>query len=264
MTFAYETLKIEQKGHVVHLSVNRPDKLNALNEKVLTELKDFLSLKIKELSGISGILLFGEGEKAFIAGADIKAMQSMSPEQASEFARLGQDVSLLFESIDLPIIAAVDGFALGGGCEMAMACDMIYATEKSVFGQPEVNLGLIPGFGGTQRLIKYVGRARAKELIYTGRNIKASEGLDWGLVTRLFSSREEMFENAIKTLDLIATKSPLIVGKCKQAINVSEGVSMATGLELEREGFMSVFHTEDTKEGINAFLEKRRPEFKNR
>lgn len=145
---------------------------------------------------------------------------------------------------------------------MAMSCDMIYATEKSVFGQPEINLGLLPGFGGTQRLPLYVGRARAKELIYTGKNFSAQEAYDWGLVAKLCPAREDLFKSAQETLDILTKKSPLIVSKCKDALNKGEGLPLAQGLEIERQQFMSVFETHDTKEGLSAFVEKRKPSFK--
>lgn len=262
MNFDYQTLKLQLQEHIAFLSVNRPDKLNALNQEVLSELKDFFEKKMPELEQCRGVLFFGEGDKAFIAGADIAAMKSMPASEARDFAQLGQEVSLLIEQCRVPVIAAVDGFALGGGCEMAMSCDMIYATEKSVFGQPEINLGLIPGFGGTQRLGRYIGRARAKEMIYTGRNIKAPQALEWGLVSHLFENGELMREQAVKALQQIATKSPLIVAKCKSAINEGEGLHLRDGLEVERQGFMSVFETQDSREGMSAFLEKRAPNFK--
>ena len=257
----FETLKVKLEDGIIFLSVNRPDKLNALNTQVLMELKSFFE-SLKNNKEAHSILFSGEGEKAFIAGADIKGMLTMNPSEAREFARLGQEVSLMFENSPLPILAAIDGFALGGGCEMAMSCDILYATEKSVFGQPEINLGLIPGFGGTQRLGRYVGRARAKELIYTGANFKASQALDWGLISKMFSSRDELMGESIKILKVIGSKSSVIMKKCKDSINQGEGLVMSKALEVERQCFMSVFDTYDTKEGLSAFVEKRAPHFK--
>lgn len=258
----FETLNLEFKENILFLSINRPDKLNALNRQVLSELKDLFENDLNKEKTCKGVILFGQGEKAFIAGADIQSMSSMEPHDAREFARLGQEVTLLMENLELPIIAAVDGFALGGGCEMSMSCDFIYATEKSLFGQPEVNLGLIPGFGGTQRLARYIGRSRAKELIYTGKNFSASDGAEWGLVARVFKTRQEMMDEAFKTLSVIGQKSSLIIGRCKKVINNGESLSLDEALEIERQGFMSIFDTYDTKEGMKAFLEKRKPSFK--
>lgn len=261
----YETLLVEKKGTTLHLTINRPDKLNALAEKVLTELKSVLTqLKEDKDYRVRAVLLTGAGEKAFIAGADIKAMSAMTSDEAYVFAGLGQEVSRLFEQISIPVIACVNGFALGGGCEMAMSCDMIYATESAVFGQPEINLALIPGFGGTQRLVSYVGVARAKELIYTGRNMKAQEAHSSGLVQQLFSSKEEMLAAAQKTADLLAQKSPVILAKCKDVIQKGEFLDIDAGLGVERDAFRDVFETQDKTEGLNAFLEKRSAQFQGR
>lgn len=261
----YETLRVEKKEKTLNLIINRPDKLNALAEKVLLELKEVLTqLKEDKDDQIRTVILTGAGEKAFIAGADIKAMSAMNSDEAYAFAGLGQEVSRLFEELRVPVIACVNGFALGGGCEMAMSCDMIYATETAVFGQPEINLALIPGFGGTQRLVRYVGVARAKELIYTGRNMKAQEALNCGLVQQLFSSKEEMLAAAEKTADKLAQKSPVILAKCKEVIQKGEFMDVNAGLEVERSAFKDVFETEDKTEGLNAFLEKRSAQFQGR
>ena len=158
----------------------------------------------------------------------------------------------------------MNGFALGGGCEMAMACDFIYATKNALFGQPEVNLGLIPGFGGTQRLMRYVGVARSRELIYTGRNIKIDEAKEIGLVQKVFENKEDMMNAAMETLSVIASKSPLIISKCKEVIRKGEAMDIAAGLEVEKEGFKFVFSTEDKAEGVKAFLEKRKPLFQGK
>ena len=211
----------------------------------------------------SGLLLKGSGDKAFVAGADIKAMNEMTASQGEEFARLGQRVTRLFEELPFPVIAAVNGFALGGGCELAMAADFIYATKTAVFGQPEVNLALIPGFGGTQRLFRYVGLSRAKEMIYTGKNIKADEAHRIGLVNKLFDSNDELLAASRKTLSLIASKSRVTLEQCKTVINRSESLDIEKGLDLEAKGFYNAFNTEDKKEGVNAFIEKRAATFKH-
>lgn len=261
----FETLICEVKEEILHLTLNRPDKLNALNEQVLLELKEVLSTLINDKSfSVKGVLFTGAGDKAFIAGADIKGMSQMSAQEAEKFGALGQDVSEMFEALPIPVVACVNGFALGGGCEMAMSCDFIYATESAVFGQPEINLALIPGFGGTQRLTRFVGMARAKELIYTGRNIKAQEAREYGLVQELFANKEEMIAAALKFFSTIKKKSPVIVAQCKDVIQKGEALDIHQGLLIERRGFRAVFETEDKSEGLAAFLEKRQPQFKGK
>ncbi|MDH5581682.1 MAG: enoyl-CoA hydratase-related protein [Bdellovibrionales bacterium] len=260
-----ETLLCEEKEEILIININRPDKLNALSEQVLNELKVVLIEIERDFSyKYKGIILTGAGDKAFIAGADIQAMDEMNAEEGKAFALLGQEVTLLMESSPIPIIACVNGFALGGGCEMAMACDFIYATEKALFGQPEVNLGLIPGFGGTQRLMRHVGVARSRELIYTGRNIKIEEAQNIGLVQKVFATKEEMINGAMETFKIIKTKSPLIISKCKDVIRSGEGLEIHKGLELEREAFRFIFTTKDKSEGVKAFLEKRTPQFQGK
>ncbi|MCY4523573.1 MAG: enoyl-CoA hydratase-related protein [Halobacteriovoraceae bacterium] len=256
-----KTILVEKKDNIIYLTLNRPDKLNALSEEVLSELKEFLTGVKEDKFSSRGIIFTGAGNKAFIAGADIKAMDSMTPQQGETFGRLGQEVSLLFEQVPLPVIACVNGFALGGGCEMAMSCDMIYATTNAIFGQPEINLGLIPGFGGTQRLMRYVGLGHAREMIYTGRNVKAQEAFKIGLAQKIFETKEEMIAAAEKTLLIIKEKSPLIVAKCKEVINEGEGKTVSQGLELENSAFHFVFGTEDKDIGVKAFLEKKKADF---
>lgn len=266
MNTDYQTLNIQILESILHLTINRPDKLNALSIEVLTELKCvFTELQNKNTDyHVRGVLLSGAGDKAFIAGADIKAMSSMSVDQASEFAKLGQDVTLLIERCSVPVVACVDGFALGGGCEIAMSADLIYATEKSVFGQPEINLALIPGFGGTQRLGRYIGQQKAKEMIYTGRNFKAPEAQSLGLVAQLFASREEMMTAALKFFETVKQKSPLILTYCKQTILDGDTLPIQEGLKVEQKAFAKLFSTDDKTEGLQAFLEKRPAVFKGR
>ncbi len=257
------TLGIELKDSILVVTINRPDKLNALNETVLKELKATLMAASKHsLNELKGMLLTGAGEKSFIAGADVAAMSSMTPEESYEFGKLGQEVTLLFEKSPFPVIACVNGFALGGGLEMAMSCDFIYGTMNSIYGQPEVKIGLIPGFGGTQRLSRYVGVGRCREMIYTGKNITAPSAKEFGLVNELFETKEEMLEAAMKTLSMIKRNSPLAISKCKDLINEGECLNIEKGLELERENFKSIFKTEDSKEGMVSFLEKRNPHYK--
>lgn len=257
----YETLKVINENGVLQVIVNRPDKLNALNAQVLQELLAVID-SVKDFSA-RVLILSGEGDRAFIAGADIKAMSTMNASDALAFAKLGQDVTLGFENLPIPVIACVHGFALGGGCEMAMSADFIFATKASLFGQPEINLALIPGFGGTQRLMRAVGLARSRELIYTGRNFKADEAHSWGLVHSLFETKEEMMAEALKMAEVFKKKSPVILAECKKVINRGEGLTVAQGLEIERNTFSRVFETADKTEGLAAFLEKRAPNFQS-
>ena len=258
----FECIKFAQIDNIGILTINRPEKLNALNVEVLQELQVFFDLLIADqMKNIKTLILTGEGEKAFIAGADIKAMSKMNRDEAYSMARLGQQVTLSMESLSVPIIAAVNGFALGGGCEMAMACDFIVATESAVFGQPEVKLGLIPGFGGTQRLSKIIGRNKAKELIFTGRNMTSKEALENGLVIKLCSDKKQLLETCMKIAETISRNAPKAISNCKQIMNDGNDLLIKDGLEIEAEVFSKVFETEEMIEGTSAFLEKRRAKF---
>ncbi len=206
----FKTLRIDRSEFILTVTIDRPDKHNALSTVVLTELAELFT-KLPGRSEVRGIVITGAGDRAFVAGADIKDMSAMSVEQGIAFGRLGQEVTELIEALPIPVIACVNGFALGGGCELAMAADFIYATEAAAFGQPEVSLGLIPGFGGCVRLIRLVGPGRAKELIYTGRSVDAAEALRIGLVNRVFATRREMMAAAAESLALIVKRSPVAV-----------------------------------------------------
>jgi len=258
----YQTLLVEHHNGIVTLTINRPDKLNALSELVLTELTDLLTeLAATPQREIRGMVMTGAGDRAFIAGADISRMAEMTPEEGATFSQLGQAVPRLLEALPFPVIACVHGYALGGGCEMAMGCDYIFATEAAVFGQPEVSLGLIPGFGGCVRLLRFVGPGRAKELIYTGRNVKADEALRIGLVNRVFATKQDMLAGAVESLGLVATRSPVAVSVCKQIINELEGKTTSERMRIENAGFFRVFGSDDKREGTAAFLAKRKPAF---
>jgi enoyl-CoA hydratase len=261
----YHTLKFEMQEKFGVVTMNRPTKLNALNVELLTELKELLTdLKNDDHFQLLGLIVTGEGDKAFIAGADIAEMSDMNASDAYTLGHLGQQVTMLFETLQVPVIACVNGFALGGGCEMAMSCDFIYATENAVFGQPEVKLGLIPGFGGTQRLAKLVGRNNAKEMIYSGRNVKADEALRMGLVVRTFANKESMLAEAMKTLKAISANSPYAVSIAKKVMNEGVDLTVTEGLQLEKRQFSAIFTSEDMREGTHAFIEKRAPNFKGK
>ncbi len=260
MTSNYETLRLETSGEVGILTINRPTKLNALNIQVHRELKSILG-EIKE-SNLKGLILTGEGEKAFIAGADIAEMKPMTPAEASAFSELGQQVTLLLERLPIPTIAAVNGFALGGGFEMAMACDFIFATQNSVFGLPEVKLGLIPGFGGTQRLSRIVGERRARELTFSGRNVTSDEALSLGIALKLFATKAELLEGCHKWFEMTLQNSPYAISRAKHALRESTQEILEDGLMLERDEFGAIFQTPEMVEGTAAFLEKRKANFK--
>jgi enoyl-CoA hydratase len=254
------TLLTERDGALVVLTLNRPDKLNALNAELFGE----LDVALASLAGdpsIACAILTGSGEKAFAAGADIAAMLDMSPEDARHFSELGHRICSRIERAPFPVIGAVNGFALGGGCELALACDFLYASDKAKFGQPEVNLGVTPGFGGTQRLARRVGLARARELCYTGDTLSADEALRLGLVNAVVPHAELM--GKVKDVATkIAKKGPLAVAQCKRVIFSGEGVPLDSANALETQAFAMLFGTKDRREGMAAFLEKRPAAFK--
>ncbi len=255
----FENLKISAEGPVATITFARPQALNALNSATIAELGLAVALTARD-KNIRALILTGEG-KAFVAGADIAEMATIGPAQAQHLSRQGQAVFASLEALPIPVIAAVNGFALGGGCELAMACDFIYASAKAKFGQPEVNLGVIPGFGGTQRLTRLVGRAMASELIYTGRIIKADEALRIGLVTRVVEP-EGLLEAAQATAKEIATKGPLAIANAKRLIMEGADMALERANSMEATSFGACFATEDQKEGMDAFLNKRTADFK--
>ena len=259
----YQFIRFETDGKLGILTLNREDKLNALNIEVLNELRTFLEdLHKNNTEKIQGLVFTGAGEKAFIAGADIASMSDMDEKAGEEFAHLGQQVTFLFEELPFPVIAAVNGYALGGGCEIALSCDFIYATTNAMFGLPEVSLGLIPGFGGTQRLAKIIGRNKAKEAIYTGRMIKADEAYSLGLAIKICETKDDLVAAAKETLLKALKNSPYAIGVAKSVMNKGVDYHNEEGLRLERERFGAIFSSFDQKEGCKAFVEKRKPEFK--
>ena len=256
----YENILFEAADGVGVLTFNRPKALNALTTNTLEEVKEVVE-SIALAREIRVLVLTGAGDKAFVAGADIAGFQTLNPLQARHFAELGQEVFFKLEHLPQPVIACVNGFALGGGCEIAMACDFIYASEKARFGQPEVNLGLIPGFGGTQRLARMVGRAKAKELCMTGEAIDAQQARELGLVAKVFPA-EQLLEETLKAAKLLAGKAPGVLRSIKQVINRGLDVDLKTGCAIEAEAFGLCFASQDAQEGVSAFLEKRKPNFK--
>jgi enoyl-CoA hydratase len=260
MTNNFETLLLEVNDGIGTLTINRPTKLNALNIQVHRELKACLTEL--QTSSLKGLILTGEGEKAFIAGADIAEMKPMSPGEAKAFSELGQQVTLLLESLPFPVIAAVNGFALGGGFEMALACDFIFASSNAVFGLPEVKLGLIPGFGGTQRLFRVVGERRAKEIMFSGRNVKVEEAKAVGIVLEIFENKAQLLEEAKKWFSLAKANSSEAIASAKRTLQGGTQRTLKDGLKLEAEAFGNIFQTEDMIEGTAAFIEKRKANFK--
>ena len=210
---------------------------------------------------IRGVIFTGEGSRSFVAGADISVMRAMTPEQSAQYAAGAQELTSWIETLPVPVIAAVNGFALGGGCELAMACDFIYASENASFGQPEVGLGLIPGFGGCVRLQQYVGIAAARDLIFTGRRIDAFEAEKLGLVAHVFPDTGALHVGAEEAMRLIAKQSPVAVAMAKRAVRATQSLPTDEGLVIEREAFAACFGTGDMIEGTTAFIEKRKPNF---
>jgi enoyl-CoA hydratase len=255
-------VEVTREGAVAVVTVNRPEALNSLN----SETNEALFATVLELSrdeGVRAVVLTGGGGKSFVAGADIAEMSGMTAEQARRFGALGQSVMNGIEAAPQPWIAAVNGFALGGGCELALACDVRLAAENAKFGQPEINLGTPPGFGGPQRLPRSVGEGWAKYLVLSGRIIRADEALRIGLVQAVFP-RDELMTQAMKLAEELAGKSPLAMRYCKAAVNAAADTDILTGQGIERDLFALSFATEDQTEGMAAFLEKRAPEFGGR
>lgn len=255
----FKLLKIIVEGPVATILINRPEVLNAINPQLLTE----LSVAVTEFElddRIAVVVLSGEG-KGFVAGADISVMESMGSQEARYFSELGGDLAKSIEESAKPYIAAVNGFALGGGCELALACDFIYASEKAKFGQPEVCLGVIPGFGGTQRLSRRIGISKAKELVFTGKVINAAKALEIGLIDKLCAP-EILMADVMDTATSIAKNGPLAVAEAKRVMHVGQSMGLDHGNQLEQLAFASLFETADQREGMTAFLAKRSPEFK--
>ena len=256
----YETILYEVSEGIATITINRPDVLNALNLQVLAELLDAIG-KVKADAAAKVVILTGAG-RSFVAGADIAQMSGFCVRDGMRFGDLGHAVLDGFEALDKPVIAAVNGFALGGGTEISLGCDFVYASSKAKFGQPEVNLGIIPGFGGTQRLARTVGMNKARELIYTGDVISAEEAKRIGLVAEVFEP-EELLPKVREKAQLLMSKGPLAIAAAKRVMNKGVDLALGPALELEKQAFAALFGTEDQKEGMRAFVEKRKAAFKN-
>jgi enoyl-CoA hydratase len=248
-------------GHKIGvIKISRPEAMNALNRQVLDDLKTLLNELSSKRGEIRAAIVTGDGEKSFVAGADIKEMENLTPAQAREMALGGQALFQKIEDLPFPVIAAVNGFALGGGLELALSCDFMIASKKAKWGLPEVTLGLIPGYGGTQRLTRVVGRATARRVALSGEMFNAEQGLQWGLFTEVIEP-EALQTHCMKLAETLAARAPLAVGWAKQAINHGHDHSLAEGLKIEADHFGHTFETKDHTEGIKAFIEKRPPQF---
>jgi enoyl-CoA hydratase len=254
----YQTLLTSLEDHILTVTINRPDKLNAINKTVMSELDSVMG-EVYTNDEIRSVIITGAGTKSFVAGADISEFLGLTVDEGKTLAKKGQDVFLKIENSPKPVVAAVNGFALGGGHELAMACHFRVASANAKFGQPEVNLGLIPGYGGTQRLVQLIGKGRAIEMMITGNMIDANTALQYGLVNYVVP-QEELLNKARSILSVVNSKAPIAVAKCMSAANAVYDETK-NGYDLEMNGFGHCFGTEDMREGANAFLEKRRPVF---
>jgi enoyl-CoA hydratase len=257
----FETLLTDIEANILTITINRPDKLNALNKQVMHELDEVITDVYKN-DDIRSVIITGAGQKGFVAGADISEFVGLSVDEGKTLAEKGQSIFRKIEDSPKPIVAAVNGFALGGGCELAMACHFRIASENAKFGQPEVNLGLIPGYGGTQRLVQLIGKGRAIELLISGNMIDANTAYHYGLVNAVVP-QAELINKAKAILAVVNTKAPLAVAKCIEAANAVYDESK-NGYDVEIAGFGNCFATEDMKEGTTAFLEKRKAEFRGK
>ena len=256
MPTSYENVVVEREGQIATITVNRPKSLNALNSQTLRE----LTAAVRECADERAIILTGAGDRAFVAGADIAEMVPMTPWAAREFSELGHVLTALIEDLPCAAIAAVNGFALGGGLELAVACDLIFVAENAKLGLPEVSLGVTPGFGGTQRLVRLVGKIKAKEMIFTGDMIDARRALEIGLVNAVLP-REQLIPHCRQVAEKIATRGPLAVARAKRLVERGYDMPLRAANRQEAESFALLFDTDDRREGMQAFVEKRPPKF---
>jgi enoyl-CoA hydratase len=252
-TLETEFIKYEEEGQISILTINRPKALNALNSQVLEELDK--TLEQIDTSKIRALIVTGAGEKSFVAGADISEMSTLTKKQGVDFSKKGNDIFRKIETFPIPVIAAVNGFALGGGCEISMSCDIRICSDNAIFGQPEVGLGITPGFGGTQRLARLIGMGMAKQMIYTGQNIKAEEALRIGLVNAIYP-QNELLNEAKKLALTIANNGPNAIKNCKKAINEGMQVDIDKAIQIEEKLFGECFETSEQIDGMNNFLNK--------
>lgn len=257
----FKNLLWNLEEEILTITINRADKLNALNADTLTDIKAAFEQAKKEK--IKGVILVGAGDKAFVAGADISEFQGLDAQQSKALAQRGHDIFFAIEQMPIPVIAVVNGFALGGGCELSMACHLRIATPNAKFGQPEVNLGIIAGYGGTQRLVQYIGKAKALELHLTADMIDAQTALNLGLVNYVEADKNTAIEKAKSIIKKIGTKGPVAIAKVIECVNAyyKDGVD---GFAAEVDAFGTIFNTSDVKEGVQAFLEKRKPDFQGK
>ena len=258
----YQHLLYSKEEGIGIVTINRPAALNALSTEVYSELHELFQ-EIEDDQDVRVVIITGSGEKAFVAGADIADMKPRDTVQVRSFAATGRSAADRIYSLSKPVIAAVNGYALGGGLELAMCCDLVIAAENARFGQPEINLAIIPGGGGTQRLPRLVGMTRAKELIYTGDMIDANTALAWGLVNKVVPA-ENLMAEARELARKLLSKSSIALARAKKAITTGVNMDLASGIDLEEQCFALCFGTEDQKEGMGAFLEKRKPQFKGK
>lgn len=255
-----QNLSLSTEGSILTITINRESKLNALNSRTLTELREVIQ-SVYDDKDITGVIITGAGEKAFVAGADINEFSELNELNARKFAEEGQEIFDLIENCHTPVVAVVNGFALGGGCELAMACHMRVASANAQMGQPEVNLGIIPGYGGTQRLTQLIGKGRALEYLMTGDMINANKALEYGLINYSEPTKEAALEKAAELLNKIATKAPIAIGLVVDCVNAVYNRE-ENGYQTEANAFARCCGTEDFKEGAAAFVEKRPAEFK--
>ena len=256
----YKAILFSVENRVATITINQPDSLNALTAEILTEIGEAIDV-VEADESIRVLVITGSGEKSFVAGANIKGFVEMDIDQGTEFSKLGNDVFYKLSTLRQPTIAAVNGYALGGGTELAIACDIRIASENAVFGQPEVGLGIPPGFGGTQRLPRLINPAIAKELIFTGRNVRADEAKEIGLVNKVVP-QADLMDEVLSLANQITKQAPFAVEKSKQLINEGLDMPITDGIQMESEGFGSLFGTEDQKIGAKAFINKEKPTFK--
>lgn len=259
MIIEYQNLLFEDRGGIIILTINRPAALNALNSHVFAELLQYFTIDAPAIRGLKGVVIQGSGDRAFVAGADITEFTGLEPGKATLFLKQGNEVMNRIETFSKPVVAVINGFALGGGCELAMACHFRIASERAKFGLPEINLGILPGYGGSQRLPQLIGKARALEMMLTGDMITAQQALQFGLINQIAELGQEL-EQAINLLTKISSKPPMSVTRIISAVN-SYYPSLHEGIHEEGKHFNDLAQTEDFKEGVRAFLEKRKPVF---